>query len=471
MNHRPSPDSIQSCDVLVLGAGLAGLAAATVIGDRAVVLERDDRPGGLVRTECFDGYWFDRVIHLLYFPDPDTERWVRALMNGDLAPCPPEAWVETQAGTARFPLQLHLGRLDRGVVAQCLRELAALTYGQNHARPGNFQEMLELTFGPKMCEIFFYPYNLKMWKRPLSQLAPSGFTWNIARPEFDKVLMGALSPDLQFRSYNAQGFYPRPEADAPQRGMEVLAQRLSERVHDLRLGHRVESIRLQDRVVTTKHGARTARFHFRQRCCCTLPLPRVLEMCDDVPASLLDDCRRLTRNRVLSVALSVRGPRPVGRGHWRYYADESICFTRLVYMHEFDPDLAPPDGWGLLAEITEPAEQPMDDTNRVIARVIQDIHRVAAIPSDGQIVDARLIMIDPAYVVFTVENQPVVEAARAFLREHGIEPIGRYGRWEYSSMGQVLRDAFNWAQPFAASRQTAQAPRHRQRPSLVEEIS
>src|SRR5688572_13589476 len=109
MEGEPMP---RHADVLILGAGVTGLTAAWELGDRAIVLERSSRPGGLVRTHRFGDYWFDRVLHLLYFQDPQTEERVRALMGDDLAPCAPRAWCETSAGTTRFPFQMHLGGLD-----------------------------------------------------------------------------------------------------------------------------------------------------------------------------------------------------------------------------------------------------------------------------------------------------------------------------------------------------------------------
>ena len=72
---------MQEVDYLILGAGLAGLAAADALGDRAIVLERNAEPGGLVHADCFDGYWFDRVLHLLYFADPKTEARIRRLLG------------------------------------------------------------------------------------------------------------------------------------------------------------------------------------------------------------------------------------------------------------------------------------------------------------------------------------------------------------------------------------------------------
>src|SRR6267142_1207506 len=110
---------MQRSDVLILGAGVTGLAAAWELKDRAIVFERARRPGGLVRTDRRGDYWLDHVLHLLYFQDPDTERRIRGLMGNDLAPCAPRAWCETSAGTTLFPFQMHLGGLDPESRNQC----------------------------------------------------------------------------------------------------------------------------------------------------------------------------------------------------------------------------------------------------------------------------------------------------------------------------------------------------------------
>jgi hypothetical protein len=135
----------------------------------------------------------------------------------------------------------------------------------------------------------------------------------------------------------------------------------------------------------------------------------------------------------------------VGRGHWRYYADESVVFNRLVYLCEFDPGMAPTDGWGMMAEITQRGEDPPLAPHVMLTRVIEDAARVGALPGDCSLIGAHHWIVDPAYVVFTPDAQAIVGEAMDFLRDHDVEPLGRYGRWEYSSMGQVIRDAFLWA--------------------------
>ncbi len=183
---------------------------------------------------------------------------------------------------------------------------AALGSGQNP--PANYEEMLLQSFGQGLCETFFFPYNRKMWKRPLRELAPSGFHWNIARPSLAEVLRGLAEPQTASLNYNSAGWYPRPCEGAPQRGMECLTGGLAARASDVRLDHEVESIDLAARVVTARHRGREVRFRFRTACCSTLPLTRLVEMCTDAPPELKRRMASLASNRVLSVGLSVLGP-------------------------------------------------------------------------------------------------------------------------------------------------------------------
>jgi phytoene dehydrogenase-like protein len=57
-----------AADVVVVGAGLAGLRAAQVLcrrGLEVVVLEAADRPGGRVATDVVDGFRCDRGFQVL----------------------------------------------------------------------------------------------------------------------------------------------------------------------------------------------------------------------------------------------------------------------------------------------------------------------------------------------------------------------------------------------------------------------
>ena len=60
--------------------------------------------------------------------------------------------------------------------------------------------------------------------------------------------------------------------------------------------------------------------------------------------------------------------------------------------------------------------------------------------SQCRILGVEVHWVDPAYVCFDLDSQDTVQAGLSWLREHGVEPVGRYGRWEYSSMAGAIGD-------------------------------
>lgn len=161
-------------DVVVVGAGLAGLSCARVLHDAGAtvaVLEAGDGVGGRVRTDLVDGFRLDRGFQILLTAYPEVARQLdvdaldlKAFDPGSLV------WTGTSFDRVADPL-----RQPRSVLSSIAADVGGL---RDKARVGLLRQRLvradaadllrapdrttagalrDLGFSPKMIERFFRP--------------------------------------------------------------------------------------------------------------------------------------------------------------------------------------------------------------------------------------------------------------------------------------------------------------------------
>jgi phytoene dehydrogenase-like protein len=163
-----------SHDVVIVGAGLAGLVAARTLvaaGLDVVVLEASDGVGGRVRTDVIDGYRLDRGFQILLTAYPELERW---LDLEALALSPFEPGAEVRVGgrfhrvgdPRRRPTEvLSTLRAPIGTLSDKVRVLALVASvlrgdpADLLRRPdrSTLQRLDDAGFGPAIVERFFRP--------------------------------------------------------------------------------------------------------------------------------------------------------------------------------------------------------------------------------------------------------------------------------------------------------------------------
>lgn len=161
-------------DVIVVGAGLAGLACArtlTAAGLDVAVLEASDGVGGRVRTDEVDGFLLDRGFQILLTGYPELARWVDldALELRRFAPGA-RVWFEgsfhTVGDPLRRPLDLPATLLSPiGSFADKLRILRAVVSVRRGSVPdllrrpetSTAERLASLGFSDRIVERFFRP--------------------------------------------------------------------------------------------------------------------------------------------------------------------------------------------------------------------------------------------------------------------------------------------------------------------------
>ncbi len=407
---------------LILGAGLTGLSTAyhlEALGRTDYLLaERAAQPGGLCASRVVRGFTFDYSGHLLHLHTEYGLQLVRKLLRGNLQRLKRQAWVYTGSARIPFPIQANLFALPPAQRDACVAGLLAAR-GKTGI-PHNFEQWCRQSFGDGLYDLFFRPYNTKLWGRPPRDLTCDWCGPFVPLPTEEEILQSACRPPRKAYGYNAFFYYPK------QGGCGALAQALARGLTGLRTRTAVTQVDLKRK--TAVLNGREVRF---ERVVNTLPLPVFLQMLAGEPR-LQALAGQLTAAPVNVYNLAVR--KQAEPFSWIYFPDETDPFYRVGQQSAFAASNAPQGTCSFYMELPGTAPRTVRTEKRILSALLQkgiiDVH--------DEVLFSFWQTLPYAYAVYDQRRSRAVRQALQALAKRGCFCAGRYGRWEYSFMEASL---------------------------------
>lgn len=433
--------------VLILGGGLAGLSAAYHLeGVRpAVLLEREDRLGGLTRSFRVNGFIFDITGHLLHLRRPSVRALIDQLLPHDWASVERHSFIYSHGVYVDYPFQANLHGLPKEVVRHCLT-----SFVEAHADParpapddlarGSFHHWAEAMFGRGIAAEFMLPYNRKLWCRDLRDVTAEWVSWAVPRPKLEEVVGGALGIKNKGLGYNPTFRYPVGG------GIEVLPNALARALSATQVHCRTNVVGIdpESHQVTSAQGERWDWDDLVS----TLPLPVLARLVQGMPDALRKSAAGLQATRVLNVNLGIDRP-DVTDCHWIYYPEDRFVFYRVGSPSSFCKASVPAGGSSLYVEVAR-LDFAREDVPGLVRRIKEDLVACGLLRPSDRIVAQQVMEVDPAYVIYDEHRRNTVPELLAWLARRRIHSIGRYGRWEYGSMEDAIHQGMETAEALSA---------------------
>ena len=229
---------------VIIGAGISGLAMATLLkekGQEVVVFEMESLPGGLIKCDRVDGNLFHRTGgHVFNTKRQDVLDWfwkhfdkerdfTKALRNSSVAM--PEGMM------IPYPIENHAYLFDESTKKAFIEDLVIIAKAEEQ-HPKNFEDFLRGRFGATLYNIYFQPYNYKVWRRDLKNVSLSWLEGKLPMPTVTELIYNNINHVEERTFVHSSFFYAKKD------GSQFIANELAKNL-DIRYDKRVESLELK----------------------------------------------------------------------------------------------------------------------------------------------------------------------------------------------------------------------------------
>lgn len=420
-------------DIIIAGAGIAGLSLAYHLRLPYDLFEREDKVGGICRTEEVANCAFDYAPKIILMGDEYATQLSVQLLGDNVQFTTFSDWSYHHRYRAytRVPFQRHMYGLPAMAKLRAFAGLVGTKLSLNGHQPESYQDWLYHNLGRPIADMVIIPQESKKWKIDPASMDHRWAPSRVPRPGLATALKGAVAdvPHSRAFGYTMHG------------GIAALMEAFAEYVPDgsLHLGTPLSKIEAGKHVA---HFAGGTQQSYRALVS-TLPVTLLVDMLDQVPDEIGKAAENLKHLSLLCVCLVVERE-PLSDRHFVYVHDSEFLFHRVSFLSNLSPEMAPPGRSSVIAEISYDGEPPMSE-EALVERVQADLLKMEVLRPDDNIMGSRVLYLPYAYPRQTPDRLQNVNTIREYLKQFDIYSFGRFGEWEYYNMHDIIPNARDFA--------------------------
>ena len=226
--------------IAVIGAGISGLTVARLLHEtnQVTIYEAADTIGGLVRCERLDGNLFhvcgghvfntkhQNVLDWFWQHFDKTKEFHLAQRNSSI--------FMPNGQEIPYPIENYIYLLPKEIQETAIQDLLELAQTEQD-QYDNFEAFLQKRFGKTLYNLYFKPYNEKIWRRSLQSVPIDWLEGKLPMPRVEEIIYNNFNHIAEKQFVHSSFYYEQNG------GSQFLINRLAEGL-DIRLSSPIEHL-------------------------------------------------------------------------------------------------------------------------------------------------------------------------------------------------------------------------------------
>jgi protoporphyrinogen oxidase len=414
-------------DIIVIGSGISGLSISRMLSEKfdVKILEKGDNPGGMIKCARIDGNLFHKVGgHVFNSRNQEVLKWFWDHFDRDteFLQAKRNAKILMNNNLIGYPLENYLYQLPDSQVEPIISELLDLLQRENRTDVlayDNFKDFLIGNFGEHLYNLYFGPYNSKIWNTDISKVPLEWLDGKLPMPRIKDVIISNIVKKEESTMVHAFFYYAKRD------GSQFIVNRLAEK-QNITLSYDVNSIALQqDKKLVINNEVVTDGIVYTGD---VRKLSSIITIDDPELKEALEAVRDLPSNGTSNILCETDDCDL----SWLYLPEDKFKAHRIIYTGNFSDTNN--EGTGRKTCVVEFSGKP--DRDVMLAEL-------ALLP--GNLKPLEFNYEPNSYIIQQKGTRDKIERLKPLLGKYNIYLLGRFAEWEYYNMDKCIESAMELA--------------------------
>jgi len=430
--------------VIIIGAGPAGLTAAYQLvkqGTLPLVIEQDNKVGGIARTEIYKGYRFDIGGHRFYTKVDEVQKLWLEVLSDEFIKVPRLSRIFYGGRLFNYPLNVFNTLTNLGIWESIL---IVLSYLKAKVSPipneKNFEEWVTNRFGERLYKTFFKTYTEKVWGIPCNEIQADWAAQRIKGLSLTTAVINAI-----FGSNDTKTLIK--EFDYPRLGPGMMWERFTEKIEDkggkVLLNTSVTKLKRQGNriisVITEQEGKKLE--YTADRVISSMPVSALIKWMEPLPPAEVVAAAKGLKYRDFLIVSIIINTKDLFPDNWIYIHTPEVKVGRIQNFKNWSPEMIPDPnktclGMEYFSSVGDELWEMSDAELIKLATVeIDKLGLAKAVDVEDGVVIRQL----KAYPVYDSEYRQHLQVIQGFVETmENLQTVGRNGMHRYNNQDHSM---------------------------------